>query len=356
MTERAFVYLFKESRTAGVFHFSRFFPVHPDLMETKRDLIIVGAGPSGLSCAIEAMKAGLRPIILEKGSLVDYIRRFPSNLVWFSTPELLEIGNVPFVISTVRPTRVDVLNYYQKVVQHYGLEIRYFDPVEGIKREAGGFVVSTAGGNRYFAPNVIVATGYFDTPNRLGVPGESLPHVRHYYDEPYAYFDVDVVIVGGRNSAVEAALDLYRHGARVTIVHRGERLSEGVKYWILPDIENRIKASQVKAVFSSHVKEIREKIVLVDTPAGPSEIKADVVFVLIGFRPDSDLLQKFGIEINPETLGPRSNEVTLETNIPGLYVAGSVVAGKFNNKIFVENGRLHGAQIVKAILSKRPNP
>ncbi|HUI64781.1 MAG TPA: YpdA family putative bacillithiol disulfide reductase [Bacteroidota bacterium] len=322
-------------------------------MDTKRDLIIVGAGPSGLSCAIEAMKAGLRPIILEKGSLVDYIRRFPSNLIWFSTPELLEIGNVPFVISSVRPTRVDVLNYYQKVVQHYGLEIRYFDAVDGINREAGGFVVSTVQGKKYSAPDVVVATGYFDTPNRLDVPGESLPLVRHYYDEPYAYFDADVVIVGGRNSAVEAALDLYRHGARVTLVHRGERLSEGVKYWILPDIENRIKASQVKAVFSSRVREIRPNAVLLDTPTGSAEVKADFVFVLIGFRPDSALLRKFGIETDAESLGPRSNAVTLETNIPGLYVAGSVVAGKFNNKIFVENGRLHGAQIVKAILSKR---
>lgn len=324
-------------------------------METKADLIVVGAGPSGLSCALEAIKAGLRPIILEKGSLVDYIRRFPANLVWFSTPELLEIGNIPFVISTVRPTRVDVLNYYQKVVQHFGLDIRYFDAVEGISPKAGAFVVTTVHQKRYSASNIVVATGYFDNPNTLDVPGESLPHVRHYYDEPYAYFDTDVVVVGGRNSAVEAALDLYRHGARVTLVHRGERLSEGVKYWILPDIENRMKAAQVKSAFSSRVREIRPSTLLVDTPDGSREVRADFVFVLIGFRPDSTLLRKFGIEIDPETLAPHSDESTLETNIPGLYVAGSVVAGRFNNKIFIENGRLHGSMIVKAILSKGEN-
>ena len=318
-------------------------------MDMSADIVIVGAGPSGLSCAIEAKKAGLSVIVLEKGSLVDYIRRFPANLVWFSTPELLEIGGVPFVISTVRPTRVDTLNYYQKVVRYHRLDVRCFDGVQTIRRSADGFEVGTAGGAVYVAENVVVDTGYFDTPNRLGVPGEDLPHVSHYYDEPFRYFDADVVVVGGRNSAVEAALDLYRHGARVRLVHRGERLSEGVKYWILPDIENRIKAGEIQASFRSTVGSIVPGGVNVDTPDGSVRFPARFLFVLAGFHPDVDHMRAFGIDIDPETLAPRHDQSTFETNIPGLYVAGSAVAGKFNNKVFVENGRLHGSAIVKAI-------
>ncbi|MEK9138884.1 MAG: NAD(P)-binding domain-containing protein, partial [Bacteroidota bacterium] len=202
------------------------------------DMIVVGGGPSGLSCAIEAKKADLSAVILEKGSIVDAIRRFPRNLIWFSTPELLEIGDVPFVTSSVRPTRVEALRYYQKVVQHYELDCRYFDAVEDIARNGATLRVTTTSRMVYEGRNVVVATGYYDSPNRLDVLGESLPNVMHYYDEPFKYFGCDVSIVGGRNSAVEAALDLYRHGARVTLIHRGETLSPGVKYWILPDIEN----------------------------------------------------------------------------------------------------------------------
>jgi thioredoxin reductase (NADPH) len=318
-------------------------------MNMSAEVVIVGAGPSGLSCAIEAKKAGLSVIVLEKGSLVDYIRRFPANLVWFSTPELLEIGGVPFVISTVRPTRVDTLNYYQKVVRYHGLDVRCFDSVRSIRRSDGGFEIGTAGGAAYTAEYVVVATGYFDNPNRLGVSGEDLPHVFHYYDEPFRYFDSDVVVVGGRNSAVEAALDLYRHGAKVCLVHRGERLSEGVKYWILPDIENRIKAGEIHASFRSTVGSIVPGRVNLNTPDGPAHVPAGFVFILAGFHPDVARLRAFGIDIDPESLAPRHDKSTFETNIPGLYVAGSAVAGKFNNKIFVENGRLHGEVIVKAI-------
>lgn len=317
------------------------------------DLIVVGSGPAGLSCGIEAVKSGLKTTVLEKGSLVDAIRRFPSNLVWFSTPELLEIGGVPFVVSTVRPTRVDTLKYYQKVVRHFELDIRYYDPVVAIDRGKGSFLVRTAGGFVHAGRNVVVATGYFDHPNRLDVPGEDLAHVSHYYEEPFRFFDRDVVVVGGRNSAVEASLDLFRNGARVKIIHRGERLSEGVKYWILPDIENRIKAGEVQAHFQSSVTEIKSGAVAVRGSAGVRDLKADFVFVLIGFHPDTAHLQAFGVEIDPETLAPRHNPGTFETNVPGLYVAGSVVAGKNNNKIFVENGRLHGAVIVGSILAQR---
>ncbi|HTY59015.1 MAG TPA: YpdA family putative bacillithiol disulfide reductase [Bacteroidota bacterium] len=326
-------------------------------MDMSADMVIVGAGPSGLACAIEAAKSGLSAMILEKGSMVDYIRRFPANLVWFSTPELLEIGGIPFVISTVRPTRVDTLNYYQKVASLHGLDVRCFDAVREIRRADSAFVIVTAGGLEYRARHVVVATGYFDHPNRLGVQGEDLPHVFHYYDEPFKYFDTDVVVVGGRNSAVEAALDLYRHGARVRLVHRGERLSDGVKYWILPDMENRIKAGEIQASFRSTVREILPGGVELDTPAGNVRVPARFVFILAGFRPDVDGLRGFGIDIDPETLAPRHDPSTLETNVPGLYVAGSAVAGKFNNKIFVENGRLHGKVIVDAVIaSRRGNP
>ncbi|HMK39286.1 MAG TPA: YpdA family putative bacillithiol disulfide reductase [Bacteroidota bacterium] len=318
-------------------------------MEMSADVVVVGAGPSGLSCAIEAKNAGLGAIVLEKGSIVEYIRRFPANLVWFSTPELLEIGGVPFVISSVRPTRVDTLNYYRKVVSHHGLDVRCFDAVSSIRRAGARFEVRTARGALYSARFVVLATGYFDNPNRLGVKGEDLSHVSHYYDEPFMYAGSDVVVVGGRNSAVEAALDLYRHGARVRLVHRGERLSEGVKYWILPDIENRFKAGEIQASFRSTVVSIEPGAVNLQTPDGPARFPAGFVFILIGFHPDIASMREFGIDIDPETLAPRHDPLTLETNIPGLYVAGSAVAGKFNNKIFVENGRLHGGVIVSAM-------
>ncbi len=317
------------------------------------DVIVVGAGPAGLSCAIEASKAGLTTVILEKGSIVEAIRRFPTNLVWFSTPELLEIGGVPFIISTLRPNRVDSINYYHRVCTHFSLDVRYFDPVEHIRKEGRFFTVETSGGRRYEGNNVILATGYFDHPNRLGIPGEDLPGVYHYYDEPYRYFGSNVAVVGGRNSAVEAALDLYRHGVRVTLVHRGEQLSEGVKYWILPDILNRIKNGEIKASFSTSVREIKKGKIVLQTLSGEVEQDNDFTFVLIGFRPDVNNLRRLGIEIDPEKLAPVHDAATFETNIPGLYVAGSVVAGKDNNKVFVENGRLHGPAIVQSILARR---
>lgn len=317
------------------------------------DVLIVGAGPSGLSCAIEARRAGLSTVVLDKGSVVDAIRRFPTGLVWFSTPELLEIGEVPFVVSTTRPTRVDAVKYYQRVAAHYALDVRTFDGVVAIQKRDDGFSILTEQCREYRTRNVVIATGYYDHPNRLGVPGEDLPNVSHYYREPFEFFGRDVAVVGGRNSAVEAALDLYRNGARVTLIHRGPELSKGVKYWILPDIENRMKNKEIKALFNSTVSEITAECIRVNTPDGVIELKTDFTFVLIGFHPDTEHLRRYGVEIVPETLVPVHNEETLETNVPGLYVCGSIVAGKNNNKIFVENGRLHGARIVAAILRKQ---
>ena len=316
------------------------------------DLLIIGAGPSGLSCAIEAQRAGLSTVVLEKGSVVDAIRRFPTGLIWFSTPELLEIGNIPFVIPTTRPTRVDAINYYQRVAAYFKLDVRTFDGVESVRRDGDGFLVRTERGKEYRSRNVVVATGYYDHPNTLGVPGEDLPNVAHYYREPFEFFGRAVAVVGGRNSAVEAALDLFRHGARVTLIHRGPELSKGVKYWILPDIENRIKNGEIRALFNSVVSEIRSESILVTTQQGMLELENDFTFVLIGFHPDTTHLRSYGVAIDPETLAPVHDPETLETNVPGLYVCGSIVAGKNNNKIFVENGRLHGATIVSAIMKR----
>jgi len=323
-------------------------------MKPVFDLIVVGAGPSGLSCAIEAMRAGLSTVVFDKGGIADAIRRFPTNLGWFSTPELLEIGDVPFVISGVRPTRVDTLNYYARVVRQCTLDVRTHEEVIDIRRkEDGGFEASTASGIQYAAPSVIIATGYFDHPARLGVPGENMPQVLHGYDEPFRYAGSDVVVVGGRNSAVEAALDLYRHGARVTLVHRGAALSQGVKYWVLPDIENRLKSGQITGIFQAIVEEFRKEGVVVRMFDGTRLLPCVFSFVLIGFRPDASFLQKAGIRIDAATLAPESDLETFETNVPGLFVAGSVVAGKDTNRIFVENGRSHAKPIVEAIMRYR---
>ncbi len=317
------------------------------------DVIVVGSGPSGLSCAIEATRAGLSAVVLEKGSLVDAIRRFPVNLVWFSTPEMLEIGGIPFVVSTTRPTRVDTLNYYEKVTRHFKLNVHYYDSVESVRKSNECFQVLTEHGRSYSGRNVVIATGYFDHPNRIRVPGEELPNVLHYYTESFPYFDLNVAVVGGSNSAVEAALDLFRHGARVTLIHRREKIGDRVKYWVVPDIENRIKSGEIRALFGSTVCDIRPESILVKTPKDVCEIPNDFTFILTGFQPDAEQLRQFGVNVDPETLVPQLDPKTLESNVPGLYIAGSAVAGRNNNAVFVENGRAHGALIVASIQATR---
>jgi thioredoxin reductase (NADPH) len=318
------------------------------------DVLIIGAGPAGLACGIAASRAGLSCRIVEQGSIADAIRRFPVNMTWFSTPELLEIGEVPFVIPTVRPTRVDSLNYYLRVARLFALDVRTHERVTSITRmTGGGFLVATDAGPQLPAMHVIIATGYFDHPVRLGVPGEDLPHVFHYYDEPFRYAGARVLVVGGRNSAVEAALDLYRHDAHVTLVHRGPAWSAGVKYWIQPDLENRIKAGQITALFGTTVRAISPGGAVLDVSGVEQRVAADFVFVLTGFGPDSALLSSAGVDLDPESQAPSASAGTYETNIPGLYVAGSVVAGRNTNTIFVENGRLHGEAIIKAILTRK---
>ena len=322
----------------------------PNPSQSPTDILIVGAGPAGLACAIEATRAGLTHHILDQGTVADAIRRFPTELVFFSTPDLLEVGNVPFLTAGFRPTRIEVVRYYQRVSQEHRLQISANNRVTAIEPGEQGFRVITEH-RTLEARNVVMATGYFDSPNPFDVPGLDLSKVMRYYYEPFRYFKQRVAVVGGKNSAVEAALDLFRHGAEVTLIHRGETFSEGVKYWILPDIENRIKAGEIRALFGTRIGEIREGSILVEGAVN-AEIPNDFVFVMIGYRPETGLLKKAGVRLDPDSLAPVHDPKTMETNIRGLYVAGSLAAGKYNNKIFIENGRLHGQQIVSALRQK----
>ena len=313
------------------------------------DIIIIGAGPAGLATAIEAQRAGLTHLVIDKGGIVNGIQHYQRDMFFFSTPELLEIGDIPFVIPTVRPTSLDCANYYRTVAEHFKLECRFYEAVMSLKHRDTQFLVNTSKGAEYRSRYLVVATGYYDTPNPLNVPGENFPHVTHYYNNPLPYYQQDVLIVGGKNSAVEAALDLWRHGANVTVVHRGEKLSNNVKYWILPDFENRVTAGSIKLQLKTEVMEFQPGCTIVKTDGNQSEIKTDFAFVLIGYRPNVTFLQKLGIAIDPESLAPVHNPETMESNVDNLFVAGGMVGGKYNNKVFIENGREHGKKIIAAI-------
>jgi thioredoxin reductase (NADPH) len=323
-----------------------------------RDLIIVGAGPSGLAVAIAAHQARLSYDVLEKGVLVNSIYHFPAHMTFFTTPELLEIGGLPFVTPYEKPTRAEGLKYYRRVAETYELRVRLGEEVQRLTVRRGEpdgaeFVVTTRAGDgtrrEWRARNVTLATGYYDNPNRLGVPGEGLPHVSHYYDDPHPFWGRRVVVVGGKNSAAIAALELYRAGAEVTLVHRRPVLSDSIKYWIRPDIENRLKEGAIQARFESCVVEIRRDSVVVASPAGREEIPADHVFLLTGYQPDTRLLAEVGVRLDSETLVPAHDPKTLETNVPGLFVAGALVSGRHTSRIFIENGRFHGETVVAAI-------
>jgi len=322
----------------------------PKTEKSTYSLVIVGAGPAGLACAIEASKAGLDYCVLDQGSVADAIRRFPVQMTFFSTPELLQIGNIPFITAGFRPSRSEAVRYYQGVSDSFALKVIPNLRMTGMEKTPAGFRIATSAGH-FTGSRVVVATGYFDSPCPFPVPGADLPNVHRYYDEGFRFAGQRVVVVGGKNSAVETALDLYRHGAKVTLIHRGETLSEGVKYWILPDLENRIKAGEIRALFQTCVWRIRPDVLEVEGSAG-AEIPFDSLFIMIGYRPETTVLEQAGVNVNPDTLGPVHDPVTMETNVGGLYVAGSLAAGKFNNKIFIENGRHHGAAIVSAILKK----
>jgi thioredoxin reductase (NADPH) len=321
--------------------------------DTKRDsscdVLVVGAGPTGMACAIEAQKAGFKSLIIDKGCLVNSIYHYPQNMVFFTTPELLEIGDVPFTTASAKPNRLEALEYYRRVAEHYHLNIRQYEWVKTITGKDGDFRVTTTDRNSavhdYRARKIVIATGYYDLANQLSIPGEDLDKVFHYYRDPHPYYDTDVVVIGGKNSAAEVALDLWRHGARVTLVHRGAQMHNHVKYWVRPDIENRIKAGEITAHFSSTVEEIGPDFVIVRTPAGPLHLKNDFVFALTGYHPDYDFLRSVGIELSPEQLRPVCDPENLESNVPGIYVAGVIVAGSRTSEIFIENGRFHGKLI-----------
>ncbi len=319
------------------------------------DVVVIGAGPTGLACAIEAQRAGLSVVCIDKGCLCNSLFHYPSNMTFFTTPELLEIGDMPFSSPNQKPTRDEALEYYRKVAEHYRINILQYRNVAAVEGSDLDFRVRTT--DRFDritetrARKLIVATGYYDLPNYLDIPGENLPKVMHYYDSPHPYFDADVVVIGGKNSAAIAALDLWRHGARVTLAHRGPGIHKHVKYWIKPDIENRIKNGEIRASFDSRVTKIAPDSVTIATPAGEQTIPNDFVFALTGYHPDFPFLRSLGIRVEPrahntpEDICPVCDTGTLESNVAGIYLAGVIVAGSRTNEIFIENGRFHGKLI-----------
>lgn len=330
-----------------------------------RDVIIVGSGPSGLSAAIAARKAGLEYQVIEQGTLVNSIYRWPPQMVFFTTPELLEIGGLPFVSPYEKPTRGEALRYYRKVVDTYDLQIAYDEKVVSVTAEpeealrAGEptrFTVETItpkGVRRArSARSVVMAIGYYDRPVMLNIPGEDLPHVHHFYGEPHPYYRKRVVVVGGANSAAESALEMFRCGAHVTMVHRWPELKSTIKYWVRPDIENRIKEGSIAAHFSSQVSSISPQAVTVAGPEGVVEIPAEAVFLLTGYRADTQLMAAAGVTLTDRD-APAYDPSTFETNVPGLFVAGGALAGVDTGTVFIENGRFHGETIVSVISGRR---
>jgi len=317
------------------------------------DVVVVGAGPTGLACAIELKLRGLKAVLVEKGCVVNSLYNYPTNMVFFTTPELMEIGDIPMTSFGEKPTRTEALKYYRRVADFYELDIRQYETVEAISGGDGAFVTRSrdrAGSeHEYSSRKVVLATGYYDRPNRLNIPGEGLDKVLHYYREAHPYFNQDVAVIGGKNSAALAALELHWTGARVTLIHRGAGFSDHVKYWIKPNLENRVKSGEIKAYFNSRVREIRPEAILVDTPQGELWLKNGFVFAMIGYHPDIEFLAAHGIPFDPETGRPRTNPETLESERKGIYLAGVLVAGMHTNEIFIENGRFHGAKIAEVI-------
>ncbi len=324
-------------------------------MDQTRDLLIIGAGPAGLACAVYARNAGLDTVVVEKGCIVNSIYHYPENMTFFTTAELLEIGNIPMTVAAEKPKRLDALKYYRRVSEHFELDVRDFEKVLTVSGRDLGFTVETEGRfdrrRQHRTRKIVVATGYYDNPNLLGIPGEDLPKVSHYYHDAHPYYRKKVVVIGGKNSAAIAALELFRNGAEVTLVHRGHDLGREIKYWIRPDIKNRISNGEVTACFKSRVVEIRDSEVVLSTPAGKRVIENDFVFALTGYHPDPTLLRGMGVEVDPETYVPRHDPETLETNVPGIYLAGSVASGRMTNRIFIENGRFHGERIIPHLVA-----
>jgi thioredoxin reductase (NADPH) len=323
------------------------------ILDSVHDVLVIGAGPVGLACAIEARRHGLTSIIIDKGALVNSIVGYPANMEFFSTPELIEIGGYPFPVQGYKPTREAAIEYYRGVTQREGLDVRLYERVQSVRGERGQFVVQTDKGEHQ-ARTLVVATGFFDQPNLLGVPGEELPKVTHYYREPYPYVRQKVAVIGAKNSAAKAALDCYRHGAEVTLIVRSPTLSDSVKYWIRPDLENRIKEGSIRAYFDAVVREIRETSVVLRTARGSEEIENDWVLAMTGYRPDYSFLESLGLKFaNDGFRTPVFDETTFQTTRSGVYIAGTVCGGLQTNRWFIENGRFHAQQIAKHIAGER---
>jgi len=322
------------------------------------DAIVIGAGPTGLACGIEIQRRGLRPLLLEKGCLVNSLYHYPPHMTFFTTPELLEIGDLPMTSLNEKPNRTEALKYYRRAAQHYRLDVRQYEKADRVEGSDPDFTVWTsqraARTGCHRSRKIVLATGYYDLPNVLGVPGEDLPKVMHYYREPHPYYDHDVAVIGGKNSAAIAALELYWTGARVTLIHRQPQLSASIKYWIKPNIENRLKNGEITGYLGSTVEEITGDCIRIRTPEGEKWLKNDFVFALIGYHPDLDFLGSMGIEFDPATRRPRTNPETLESDRAGVYLAGVLVAGMHTNEIFIENGRFHGGRIAEHLAKILP--
>jgi thioredoxin reductase (NADPH) len=320
------------------------------------DAIVVGAGPTGLACGIELKLRGINAVLIEKGCVTNSLYHYPTNMVFFTTPELLEIGKIPMTSLNEKPNRTEALKYYRRVADHYKLDIHQYERVDTLAGMDNAFEVRTTDRygcrHSYASRKIILATGYYDIPNLLNVPGEDLPKVLHYYKEPHPYYNQDVAVIGAKNSGALAALELFWTGARVTLIHRGSQISEKVKYWIRPNIENRIKSGEIKAYFHSQAVEIRPDSILLNTPQGEVLLKNDFVFALIGYSPDLEFLNSIGVTLDPATQRPRSDPSSLESERSGVYLAGVIVAGMHTNEIFIENGRFHGTQIASDIAAK----
>lgn len=310
------------------------------------DVIIIGGGPIGVTCAIEAKKAGFKYLVLEKGVIVNSIYNFPTNMTFFSTSQLLEIGDIPFIAHGDKPTRREALEYFRRVVQSWDINIHVYENVKSVSHKDDYYEVKTSK-DAYTAKKIIIASGFYDTPNLMNIPGENLPKVKHYYDEPHPYVNQKIIVIGAGNSAADVALETYLKGAQVTMVIRENEFKEGLKYWIKPNILNRIKEGSIKAYFNSRVLEIREKEVIIETEDGTLTLENDFVLAMTGYRPDYSFLKKMGIKISEdEFMTPQHNPETLESNLEGVYLAGVVLGGLHTGRWFIENAREHADKII----------
>ncbi len=317
------------------------------------DIVIVGGGPIGIACGLEAQKNGLSYIIIEKGPIVNSLFNYPINMQFFSSSDLLEIDKIPFISIEAKPKRNEALEYYRRIVTSNDLKINLFESVEDVNKVVEGFEIITDK-RKYNAANVIIATGFYDIPNLLDIPGEELDKVSHYYKDPHFYASQKLAVIGGSNSAIDAALECYRKGAEVTLIIREPEVGRRVKYWVRPDIINRIEEGSIKALFNANVKEILADKMLVDTPEGIVEIENDFVLALTGYKPNFAFLEKLGIHLsNDDKRLPQYNQETMETNIDGLYLAGVICGGMETHKWFIENSRIHAPMIISSILTKK---